>query len=207
LAPSDPFLDLQQGLLDAYLGDFESAVATAQQGIVLDPINPGLYLKLAEIYFLSRRYDDALAAVRHAQQFGDIGITRGMGLTGFIKLMTSDAQAAIRACAAGRDVLEIECNALAYHALGRTAQAASFLARLQAIAGDHATYNYAEIYAQWGQTADAVHWLKRAQALHDGGLIILKVDPFLDPLHRTPEFAEIERQLAFRLEGAPARSP
>jgi hypothetical protein len=71
------------------------------------------------------------------------------------------------------------------------------LAKLQAARGEDAAYQCAEIYAQWSNLAESLHWLDIAVRLHDSGLVLLKVDPLLDPLRNEPRFQAIERQLKF----------
>jgi hypothetical protein len=93
--------------------------------------------------------------------------------------------------------MEVECLAVADHKIGRVADGAALLTKLQQIAGDRGAFNYAEIYAQWGQPGDALHWLETAYRLHDVGLTLLRVDPFLDPIRATPEFKDIERRMNF----------
>ena len=63
--------------------------------------------------------------------------------------------------------------------------------------GDYFAYQYAQIYAQWGDTAKALTWLDTAMRQRDAGLIELKTDPLLDPLRKEPRFQAIERALKF----------
>ena len=69
------------------------------------------------------------------------------------------------------------------------------LAAMKAELGDSSAYQYAEIYAQWGDAPKALDWLETAYRLRDPGLISLKVDDFLSPLRQGPRFQEIERKL------------
>ncbi len=197
LAPNDPSVAEEYGMFQIELGHLATGVAAAEHAVEFDPVSPYLHMSLAEAYYLARRYGDALAALRHAQHFGDVVATRGGGLTGLIDLMTGDAAAAGQVCAAGRDVLELECLAIAYHTLGRTAEAAALLAKLQQAAGDRGAYNYAEIYAQWGQKEDALRSLAMAYRLGDVGLTLVKVDALLDPIRDAPAFYDIEQRLKF----------
>ena len=84
-----------------------------------------------------------------------------------------------------------------YDKLGRHADAEAELAKLKAALGDAATYQYATIYAQWGQRAKALESLDTAWRLRDPGLEYLKTDPFMDPLRQEPRFQAIERELKF----------
>jgi len=64
-------------------------------------------------------------------------------------------------------------------------------------AGDSAGYQYAEIYAQWGENKAALDWLEKAMRLRDPGLAGLRVDPLMDPLRKEPRFQAIEQELKF----------
>jgi hypothetical protein len=71
------------------------------------------------------------------------------------------------------------------------------LAKFQASASDAAAYQYAEIYAQWGNVPTALEWLDTAVRLRDPGLVDVKTDPLMDPLRQEPRFQAIERELKF----------
>jgi hypothetical protein len=81
--------------------------------------------------------------------------------------------------------------------LGRRADAEGQLARIKAKFGDAAAYQYATIYAQWGDRRRALEWLDTAMRLRDPGLELLKTDPLMDPLRKEPRFQAIERELKF----------
>jgi hypothetical protein len=68
---------------------------------------------------------------------------------------------------------------------------------LKALEGNAAAYDYAMIYAQWGNTPKALEWLETALQLRDPLLINLKADPLLDPLRKEPRFQAIEKALKF----------
>lgn len=68
---------------------------------------------------------------------------------------------------------------------------------MRASNGDDAAYQYAEIYAQWGNLPKALEWLDVAMRLRDPGLGSLKSDSLLDPLRKEPRFQAIERGLKF----------
>jgi hypothetical protein len=63
--------------------------------------------------------------------------------------------------------------------------------------GDASSYQYAEIYAQLGDTDRAFAALGRAVEIRDSGRVWLKVDPQLDPLRGTPRFQALFRRLDF----------
>jgi len=41
----------------------------------------------------------------------------------------------------------------------------------------------------------ALHWLTQAEELHDALLVQLRVDPFLQPIRKEPQFKAIEGRL------------
>jgi hypothetical protein len=63
--------------------------------------------------------------------------------------------------------------------------------------GDTAVYQYAEIYAQWGNVPKALAELERALRLRDPGLHAAKTDFLLDPLRKEPRFQAVMRELRF----------
>jgi hypothetical protein len=87
--------------------------------------------------------------------------------------------------------------AVSYDKLGRRADAEGVLSKLKATLGDASAYQYATIYAQWGDRAKAFEWLETATRLRDPGLSYLKTDPLMDPLRKEPRFQAVMRELKF----------
>ena len=79
--------------------------------------------------------------------------------------------------------------------MGRLTEAESHVDRLRSGSGQVATYNLAEIYAQWGDREQALTWLERALADHDEVLNQIQGDPLLDPIRNEPRFQAVVRQL------------
>ena len=71
------------------------------------------------------------------------------------------------------------------------------LVKLMAAKGDLGLYQYAQIYAQWGNRPKALDELERAVRMRDSGLHSLRTDFLLDPLRDEPRFQAIERELKF----------
>jgi hypothetical protein len=74
---------------------------------------------------------------------------------------------------------------------GRRADAQGELLKMKSALGDDAAYQYAALYAQWGDRAKALEWLDTAMRQRDGGLQELKTDPLMDPLRQEPRFQAI----------------
>jgi tetratricopeptide (TPR) repeat protein len=84
-----------------------------------------------------------------------------------------------------------------YDKLGRHTEAQAALAKLKAAESDAAAYQYAAVYAQWGNVPNALEWLETALRLRDPGLEGLKTDPLMDPLRKEPRFQKVLRELKF----------
>ena len=196
-APSDARTLMSYARLLSLLGHADEAIAKLELAVSLDPLSPSAFLQLAYTLPDAGRFAEALAALKNARRLARAPVEGGQALICQIELDQGDAAGARRDCAAQTDWQEVEWLAIADHALGRTVEAETDLAKLHAMAGDTAAMNYAEIYAQWGQTGKALHWLKESDRLHDAGLMELKEDKWLDPLRKTPEFAAIQQKMNF----------
>ena len=109
-----------------------------------------------------------------------------------------DLQNARASCETKPDFwLSQQCLAVIYDKLGRHADTEAVLAKLKAALGNAMAYQYATIYAQWGNRAQALEWLETALRLRDSGLEYLKTDPLMDPLRKEPRFQGIVRELKF----------
>ena len=97
-----------------------------------------------------------------------------------------------------RDYWEIQqCLAVVYDKLDRHVDAAAELTKMRNAMGEAAAFQYATIYAQWGDRTKALEWLDTAMRLRDPGLVQLKTDPLMDPLRQESRFQAVLRQLKF----------
>ena len=87
--------------------------------------------------------------------------------------------------------------AQAYAALGRSDDARELLTALLAGASSHyvSPYKIAVTYAALGEQEAAFEWLAHAVANHDDRLVLLGVDPFMDPLRGDPRFEALLREV------------
>jgi tetratricopeptide (TPR) repeat protein len=179
------------------IGRTEAAVANAQRAVVLDPLNHHSHGTLGYVLHYARRYRDAIDSYNRElsldPQAGDVSWRRGLAY-----LSLGQFEAARESCATPPlDAYDRMCLAVVYHKLNRQSDADGALAAVMAAYGDDASFQYALIYAQWGNIAKALVWLETAYRVHDPGLTDLKMEPLLDPLRQEPRFKEIERKLKF----------
>jgi tetratricopeptide (TPR) repeat protein len=200
LAPGNARILRDYGEFAVAMGRTDAGIAAARRAVALDPLNVNSHGFLSNALRSARRYDEALAAYQDAlslPQPKDPQWPAGMGHLIYYALGDFEKMRALCEGNGEKAKDSRDCLALAYHRLGRQADAETALARLKASEGDAAAYNYATIYAQWGNTPKALEWLERALQLRDPQLINLRTDPLMDPLRQEPRFQAIERELKF----------
>jgi len=87
--------------------------------------------------------------------------------------------------------------ALAEQALGHRRESQKALDELIAKNAEGLAYQIAEIYAFRGDKDEALKWLERAYAQHDGGMISMRGDPLLRTLRGDPRFKALLVKMRF----------
>jgi TolB-like protein/DNA-binding winged helix-turn-helix (wHTH) protein len=196
LTPGNAGIESNYASAALALGHVEQAVEAARRVTELDPLDADSWGQLGQVFYEGHRYGEALAALDREQAVIAVLPLRHRVLRALVLLMMGHAEAARALCAAGSDWQEIQLLALADHALGQQAAAEAELAKLRAALGNDAASNYAEIYAQWGQKAEALRWFDMAVRARDPGLLHVLLDPLLDPLRGEPQFQAALARLA-----------
>jgi tetratricopeptide (TPR) repeat protein len=198
LAPSNARVVRDYSGFAVSMGRTDAGVAAARRAAALDPLNVNSYDFLSAALLSARRYDEALAAYQDGLSLRPKDPTwPANGALIYYALGDFEKMRAVCEGVGERVNHFQDCLALAYHKLGRQADAETALARFKALEGDAGAYGYAMIYAQWGNTPKALEWLETALQLRDPQLINLKTDLLLDPLRQEPRFQAIERALKF----------
>jgi serine/threonine protein kinase/Flp pilus assembly protein TadD len=197
LAPGNAAVLRNTGLFAAHMGHFDAGVAATRRAVVLDPLAHESHYYLGWVLYLARRYEEAVAALTELISL-DPDFKQTYGLRGLAYYGLGDVQRARASCETKPDYwASQQCLAVTYDKLGRHADAEADLAKMKTAMGDASAYQYATIYAQWDNRAQALEWLETALRVRDPGLIELKTDPLMDPLRKEPRFQAIERQLKF----------
>jgi len=195
LAPGNAQVLRDSGRFEAFTGHFDAGLAATHRAVVLDPLNPRSHSMLGQVLLLARRYTDAVAAFTEAISL-DPSDEFAIGYRGLAYYGVGDLTKARSSCETKPDHWATQwCLAITYDKLGRHADAEAVVVRMQATYGDAASYQYATIYAQWGDASKSLEWLGTALRVRDPGLNYVKTDPLLDPLRKEPRFQAIERAL------------
>jgi TolB-like protein len=198
LAPGNAKVLRIYGSFAVAMGRTDHGVAAVRRAVVLDPLNPVSHNLLGDTLAVARRYDEAITAFQDSLALDPSNLFAYVD-RGLTQYLLGDFQGARSSCEAkaGEFALYRVCLAISYDKLGRHADAEAMLAKAKASFGEADAYEYARIYAQWGNPAKALEWFETAVRLRHGDLPWLRVDPLLDPLRKEPRFQAIERALKF----------
>lgn len=146
---------------------YERGLEQARQLVELEPGHHLAHMVLGQIYLGMQRFEQSVAALRHAVEIsgefplmlGWLGLALGLG--------------------------------------GYTAEARMVLERLRAIGRQRFVLptSFAWIHLGLGEIDDAFAWMERAIDRNDGWIPALKGYPFLDPYRADPRFAALLRKL------------
>jgi TolB-like protein len=187
------------GSFASAMGDTESALSAAHRALVLDPLNVDNYLTRASALEDGRRYQEALAAYEDWRDRVGRADLWYIGVAfGRLYYRLGEYQRAADVCDVRGPVIPVQmCLALAYHKLGRHADAEASRAKIFSAVGEKGAWWYAKLYAQWGDTTEALRWLETAWRLRSPYLERFKTESLLDPLRKEARFKAIERELKF----------
>jgi eukaryotic-like serine/threonine-protein kinase len=200
LAPGSAWVQLMYGLFTSLAGHYDVAEAAARKAVELDPENVDTYKGLGVILVGARRFGEANLIFQQARTLQPESHFVAFYLADNL-LALGQFDTARRQCEAPDTALDADgrhdCLALAYHGLGRQADAERQLAEFMAQDGDSAAYRYARIYTQWGDRPKAWQWLDKAEQLGDPDLSLLKADWHFDPLRDQARFKAIEARMNY----------
>jgi hypothetical protein len=127
LAPGNTRIVAEFARFALYAAHTRYGVEAAEQAATLSPTSVPTYFALAWNLFLARRPNDALVAIRHAQELGTVPPTQVKEITGFIALLQGDPALAQLACNGLITFTGHQCHAIAYQAVGKPAEASAEL--------------------------------------------------------------------------------
>jgi TolB-like protein/tRNA A-37 threonylcarbamoyl transferase component Bud32 len=204
--PSAAYARGQYAQFLAALGRLDEARQYAAESAALDPLSAAPELTRALILYYGRRYDEALASVRHAESL-DPALPTSHFLEGRILEARGDLAGALRetqraidtsaVVAAGWRVQALRLRALQGDGSRARAEMAALSSGRQA---DYLGGSAHEAYFRLatGEPDAALAVLSRAVATRDPSVLWIDVDPRLDSLRGRPEFADLRRRIGLR---------
>ena len=198
LAPGSAFWRRRYSFVAARIGDQAKALRLADEAIQLDPLDGGAYAIRVRALFDARRYEEALRFAEESRRKSPELFDDPLLLGDCLMALKRYREALQQYSLAQADSWErLTGEGLVFAKMGDRAGAQRTLQRMQQLFGDNGSYQYAEIYAQLRDKERALSWLERAWAIRDGGLISIRIDPFLDPVRGDPRFEAIVKRMNF----------
>ncbi len=178
-------------------GRFDEALAEGLRAQELDPLAFIIGTTVADVFFFSRRYDEAIERLQSiltmepgfVPAHSDLG--RALAQSG--RHAEAIEEFTIGARLGGADPRAHGGLGHTFALAGRHEEARAVLAQLEQRAArlEAGSFAIAVIHIALGQIDQAFAWLDRACREHDRALVWLEVHPRLDPLREDPRFAEL----------------
>ncbi len=196
--PGNALVLLESARVNCNIGRPDISIPAARKAVELDPVSVYTNHVLAHVLYFCRHYEEAIPAFRRVLEL-DPHYPKPHYFLAMAHHWLGDSETAweiiqkepldwMRNCAA----------AVILHALGRTEEAERPLKALVDIGAVGNTFiQQADVYAQWGDTENAIRCLETAVEYRDPGFAQLLVDPFLDPIRDDPRFIEIYDRMGF----------
>jgi len=189
LSPGDTKVLNGYSSLMGLLNRVDERLEYALKAQARDPLDLQSLLQVASTYGLMGRCDEAAEVVSRAlSQAPETGRFHGL-LGNCWRLGHAEYEKAIELYEKEPIAfIRLTGLAISYNKLGEQDKAQQYLDELIAVEGDQASYQHAQIYAQWGETEKALDALEHAEEIADAGFILINMDENLDPLRDQPRF-------------------
>jgi TolB-like protein/DNA-binding winged helix-turn-helix (wHTH) protein/Tfp pilus assembly protein PilF len=197
LDSGDILVERIYGRIESHRGHLPEAEAAARHLVTLDPLSAAQYYQEAGILGSIGKFEDSLDALRREQAIGTVNVPGTRQMMAEAHFGLGNYRAVLADCANVCDDVSLALVAAADMKLGLVTEAKAALAKLQSNPVQDMAPLYAGVYAQWGETEIALHWLEVAFARRSSGLCWMRSASILDPIRNTPRFIAIEQKLGF----------
>ena len=182
----------------------DEAVEEIRRAQQTDPLSLIINTDAAQILYFARHYDQAIEQAKRVLEMDpQFPLARLVLVWSHVQnreygAAIDEARKETQVPGAGPDV---ESTLAATYALaGKPDQARQLLHRLKAESERHGSGQFffaptAAVYAALGEKEQAFSCLERDYLNHNGGLTLIKVQPFLNSLHEDPRFADLVRRI------------
>jgi tetratricopeptide (TPR) repeat protein len=199
LDPKNAVAYLSYALLLTGLGRFNEAEANFRRALELEPASQNVNRNYGNFLMLARRYDESEKQLRKTVELDPNFQVAYFSLANTLQMQ-------------GRYPESVEAYARTREIAGNTEEAAAMRASFKKggwrgfaldfsksdwMSDNRPNYMDATRLASIGETAKALDALEQAYAERESFLIVVKVDPRLDPLRDDPRFQNLLRRVGF----------
>jgi TolB-like protein/lipoprotein NlpI len=188
LDPTNPDILSTSASLAQNLGRMDEAIQLKEYLVARDPVNVRGQYNLGISYVFADRYDEAVESFQAALRLSP-DLIGGHYFIGVCRLLQGDAEEALSSFSQEADEeYRVKGTALAFFALGRTAEYEAALQELREGWGEQWPSEVAHVYAWTGDQDSAFEWLDRAVAANEDGITDQFLWPWFRPLRDDPRW-------------------
>jgi TolB-like protein/DNA-binding winged helix-turn-helix (wHTH) protein/Tfp pilus assembly protein PilF len=187
----------------AAVGKQQEALDEMRQARRLDPLSMVYHAEMTRTLYYGRQYEQAVEWARQAEQL-DSEFARTHFWLGRVYAQMGKYSEAIteagRSSPSPESTLSLTEMAHATAKAGKSDEARALLRKLEERSkrGYVPAYDFAVVYVALGEKEVALQWLQKAYEEHDWALIVVAVEPRLDPLRSDPRFQELVRKVGLQ---------
>ncbi len=179
------------------MGRFDEAIASFARARELDPLSMIINQGMAWAFYFARRYDDAIAQSRRTLELdnsfavGHQWLARAYVQAG--KLDEAIAEFTEALALSGRDPVVLSELAHAYACTGQRSESEKLLGEMESLRTRRyvSPYLLADVSVAYGDPDAAFAWLQKSLDDRCRELVLLNVEPRLDPLRSDPRFTSL----------------
>jgi len=198
LDPNNATAHQRYGYIHTYNGRHEEALAELRRALEIEPFSPVINRSYGDNLFYARRYDESIAQFKKTLSL-DAKWSSAYSFLSSAYWMKGDHAESVEQFAKYREVRGREQDAaLLRESFAKGGWEGFLRMRIAGLRGfTTASSIAATYYAALGEKDAAFAELNKAYENHEYGILLLKVDPRLDPLRSDPRFQDLLRRVGF----------
>lgn len=197
LAPGDADILSRYATHLSHMRQDAEAKPIIEKAAKLDPLNARTFRSSGDVSYGAGDYPAAIAAYEKMLALNPT-LSGANSSLGFAQMLAGKDEAAAASFAKENSaVRRLPGLAIIAHRKDDQSGAQALLDELVREYGDKSNYQYAQVYAQWGESDKALAALERAWKLRDGGIMLMYNDPLLMPLRGSQRYRELAKAVGF----------
>jgi serine/threonine-protein kinase len=196
LNPNDARTHLQYGWLLSHFARHEEGLAKARRALEMEPLSLIINRSYGDLLFYARKYDESIAQLKKTLDL-DFNFESTHNSLGYAYWMKGEYAESVEEFAKRREAGgSQQLAALVRESFVKGGWEGFLRMRIGEFrTSNPSSYAVAIYHAALGEKDEAFAELNKAYENREFGLVLLKVDPRLDPLRSDPRFADLVRKV------------